>query len=72
MVARPFDQPFAENGIDKLSGSPVVEQLRRGCRLVAKIDLDGVALAGPDARAVLADRKSALIVVGDDVVELLM
>src|SRR5215510_10207765 len=48
----------------------MVKNFRRGARGVTQLDLDRMTLIGPDRKAVLTERKSFLVVDGDDIVKL--
>src|SRR5215510_480478 len=46
------------------------KNIRRGCRGVTQLDLDRMTLIGPDRKAILTERKSLLVVAGDDILKL--
>lgn len=48
----------------------MVKNFRRDGGGVAQLDLDRMTLIGPDPKAVLAERKSFLIVASDDILKL--
>jgi len=48
----------------------MVKNIRRGGRGVTQLDLDRMTLIGPDRKAILTERKSLLVVAGDDILKL--
>lgn len=59
-------EAFPLDGLDHLGRRAVVENRRRLPHFVSKADLHAVALACPNALSVLAEGKSLLVVVEDD------
>lgn len=48
----------------------MVKNIRRGGRGVTQLDLDRMTLISPDRKAVLTERKSLLVIAGDDILKL--
>ena len=70
-MAFTFNQPLLFDRCQKPFGSSVVKNFGRGGGGVSQLDLDRMALIGPDPEAVLAERKSLLVVPDDDILKLL-
>src|SRR5215813_3069692 len=70
MMAFTFNQPSLFDRSQKPFSRSVVKNFRRDGRVVSQLDLDRMALIGPDPKAVLAERKSFLVVAGDYILKL--
>ncbi len=60
MVARHLEEALGADGIKETGRGAVVEDLRRLLRRVFQLNLDGMTLAGPDARAIRAELEALL------------
>src|ERR1044072_921772 len=69
MPAPPHKTLLSDRGEGAL-GRPVVQGRGRLRRLVAQLDLHGMALTGPDGEAIEAEREALLVVGADHLVQL--
>src|SRR5262249_47305569 len=70
MMAFTFNQPLLFDRSQKPISRSVVKNFRRGSGGVPQLDLDRMTLTGSDPKAVLAERKSFLIIASDDILKL--
>ena len=71
IVTGHFFETVLANGIEETRGRAVIEDFGWLLRRILEIDFDGVALAGADALAVVAESETFFVAGGDDVIELI-